>query len=99
VDILNKYVVARKRIEMKCSLERSKDSQYKRYNRQQSFGASFEKGDNYTRNNPVPELVVKPETRKFEPVLGPKKICRDCQQSHCSDELPSYRTVYREQRN
>jgi len=78
---------------MKCSFERSKDSQCKRDNRQRSFGASFEKGDHHTRNNLVPALVVKPETRTFEPVLGPKKICRDCQQSHCSDELPSYRTV------
>jgi len=93
VDIVNESVIARERTEIKSSFERPKDSQFKGNNRQRPFSASFANGDNHTRNNSVPAFIVKPETKKSVPVLGPKKTCRYCQQSHWSDKSPSYRTV------
>jgi len=82
VDMLNESVIARERTEKKSSFERPKDSQFKGDNRQRPFSASFAKGGNHTRNNSVPAFIVKPETKKSVKVLGPKKTCRYCQQSH-----------------
>jgi len=82
VDMLNEYVIARERAEIKSSFERPKNSQFKGDNRQRPFSVSFAKGDSQTRNNSVPAFVVKPETKKSVLLLGPKKTCRYCQQSH-----------------